>query len=104
MHSGMKRYILYRGRHSDWFDILQGSGQGGVLYPMFNLCFINDLLYLLVSSKCGFRMNNRSICSPAVADDMLLMALFKLGLDELLKICFLYSCKWGYLYGPLNAQ
>ena len=44
MHSGMKRSVLYRGHHSDWFDILQGLGQGGVLSPMFYLCFINDLI------------------------------------------------------------
>ena len=43
-------------------------------------------------------MNTRNICSPTVADDMLLMALSKLGLDELMRI-FLYSCKWRYEYG-----
>ena len=30
------------------------------------------------------------------------MALSKLGLDELLRICFLYSCKWRYECGPLK--
>ena len=58
MHSGMKRSVFCRGRHSDWFDILQGLQQGGVLSHMFYLCFVNDPIYLLVSSKCGFRMNN----------------------------------------------
>ena len=32
------------------------------------------------------------------------MALSKLGLDELLRICFLYSCKWRYEYGPLKCS
>ena len=46
-------------------------------------------------------MNTINIFSPTVADDMLLMALSKLGLDELMRICFfLYSCKWRYEYGP----
>ena len=104
MHSGMKRSVLCRDRHSDWFDCLQGLRQGRVLSPMFYLCFNNDRIYLLINSKCGFRMNNPSIGSPAVADDMLLMALSKLGLDELLKICFLYSCKWRYECGPLKCS
>ena len=69
--------------------ILQGLGQGGVLSTVFYLCFIDELINLLVSSKYGFRINRRNICSPAVADDMLLMALSKLGLDELLRTCFL---------------
>ena len=72
--------------------------------PVFYLCFIDKLINLLVSSKYGFRINRRSICSPAVADDMLLMALSKLGHDELLRICFLYSCKWRYAYGPLKCS
>ena len=62
------------------------------LSPVFYLCFIDELINLLVSSKYGFKINRRNICSPAVAYDMLLMALSKLGLDELLRICFLYSC------------
>ena len=45
-------------------------------------------------------MNNRSICSPAVAGDMLLMALFKLGLDELLKICFFIPVDGDMSVGP----
>ena len=53
MHGGMKRSVLYKGRHSVWFVILQGSRQGGALSPMFYLWFINDMLYLLVSSKYG---------------------------------------------------
>ena len=35
---------------------------------------------------------------------MLLMALSKLGLYELLRIYFLYSCKWRYEYGPLKCS
>ena len=107
MHRGMKRTVLYKGHYSDWFDILQCLGQGRVLSPIFYLCFIDELINLLVSSKYGFRINRRSICSPAVADDMLLMALLKLGLDELLRIYFLYSCKWRkwrYEYGPLKCS
>ena len=32
------------------------------------------------------------------------MGLSKLGLDELLQICFCYSCKWRYEYGPLKCS
>ena len=101
---GMKRSVLYKDHYSDWFDILQGFGQGGVLSAAFYMCFIDAHINLLVVSKYGFRINSRNICSPAVADDMLLMALSKLDLDELLRICFLYSCKWRYEYGPLKCS
>ena len=103
-HRGMKRSVQYKGHYSYWFDILQGLGQGGVLSPVFYLCFKDELINLPVVSKQGLRIKSRSICSTAVADDMLLMALSKLCLDELLRICFLYSCKWRYEYGPLKCS
>ena len=53
-------------------------------------------------SKFGFKMNTRVICAQTVADDMLLMALSKLGLDALMRICFSNGCKWRFLYGPLK--
>ena len=60
MHNGMKRSVLYKGRYSDWFTVLQGLGQGGVLSPLFYLCFINDLIKQLACSTYGFRMNTSS--------------------------------------------
>ena len=45
----------------------------------------------------------RVICAPTVADDMLLMALSKLGIDALMKICFSNGCKWRFLFGPLKC-
>ena len=100
MYKGMKSAVLYKGYYSAWFSVLQGTWQGGVMSPFFYLCFINDLISELIARSYGFIMSNRSICSPAVADDMLLMALSKLGLDGLMRICFSYACKWRYEYGP----
>ena len=39
MHNGMKRSILYKGRNSDWFTVLQGLGQGGVLSPLLSMLY-----------------------------------------------------------------
>ena len=90
----MKSAALYKGYYSAWFTVLQETWQSGVMSPFFYLRFINDLISELIASSYGFIMSNRSICSPAVADDTLLMALSKLGLDGLIRICFSYACKW----------
>ena len=33
LHNGMKSCVLYKGNYSDWFPVLQGTRQGGVLSP-----------------------------------------------------------------------
>ena len=100
LHKDIKSAVLYKGYYSDWFSVLQGTRQGGVLSPFLYLCFNNDLINELVASKLGFKLSTRCICAPAVADKMLLMALSKLGLDGLMRICFSNGCKWRFLYAP----
>ena len=104
LHKDMKSAVFYKGYHSPWFSVMQGTRQGGVLSPFLYLCFNNDLINELVASKFGFKLNTRVTCAPTVADDMLLMALSKLGLDALMRICFSNGCKWRFLYGPLKCN
>ena len=44
------------------------------------------------------------MCSPTVTDDMLLWSLSKKGLDELMTICYRYSCKWRFEYQPSKCS
>ena len=104
LHSGMKSCVLYKGHKSNWFEILQGTRQGGVLSPLMYLCFVNDLLIELTSCKFGLSIFGKNMCSPTVADDMLLSSLSKKGLDELMAICYRYSCKWRFEYQPSKCS
>ena len=45
-----------------------------------------------------------NVCSPTVADDMVLLALSVAGLLCLLCICYAYSCKWRYEYSVLKSS
>ncbi|MCG8077811.1 MAG: hypothetical protein JAY75_16445, partial [Candidatus Thiodiazotropha taylori] len=92
LHRDMTSCVLYKGHKSEWFDISQGTRQGGVLSPFLYLCFANDLLEELSRCTAGLKMFGYNISCPAVADDMLLASLSKRGLDELflqlaLRIC-----------------
>ena len=91
LHSDMISCVLYKGHKSDWFKILQGSRQGGLLSPFMFLCYNHDLLEL---TKCtvGFKMLNINVSCPTVADDMGLLVLSVSGLALLLCICYAYSC------------
>jgi hypothetical protein len=98
MYTGMSSRVKYRGCHSDWFPVLQGTRQGGVSSPKLYLLFIDGLIDELEKSGLGLCIYNTSFASPTVADDMCLVALSKEALDRMLDICFEYSRKWRYSY------
>ena len=103
LHTNMKSRVLYKGQNSNWFDLLQGTRQGGVLSPFLFLCFSNDLLNELCNSTAGLKICNNIFGCPTVCDDMLLASLSKKGLQELIQICFLNSCKWHFEYMPIKC-
>ena len=56
LHMNMKSSVLYKGHNSDWFDVLQGNRQGGILSPLLFLCLTNDLLNELCNCTAGLRI------------------------------------------------
>ena len=72
MHSDMYSRVLFTGHCPGWFPVLQGTRQGGLQSPFLKLCYINELINILVSSNLGFKINNFDFYAPSFADDMAL--------------------------------
>ena len=106
LHGNMTSHVIYNGHYSSWFRILQGSRQGGVVSPFMYLCYIDDLIRELCNCMDGFMLLGLILYALTVADDMLLLALSKAGLDKLLVICYQYSFKWryDYMYVPIKCS
>ena len=100
LYANMESCVRTQSQVSDWFPVLQGTRQGGVISPFLFLINTNELLWEIDRSGFGMCVLNIKCGSPAVADDMLLMSLSKLGLDQMLNICFNNSCKWRIEYQP----
>ena len=66
--------------------------------------FINGLIEEQEVSGFGFCMYGKQICSPTVADDMVLVSLSKQGMNEMLDICWKYSQKWRYFYNAAKCK
>ena len=94
LHSNVKSSVFHTGYYSTAFPVLQGTRQGGVISPFMYLCFIDDLLDELNACDVGFKINDIKLASPTVCDDMLLLALSRLGLHILMQISYRYSCLW----------
>ena len=56
--------------------------------------FVDDLLDEFNACDVGFKINDIKFASPTVCDDMLLLALSRLGLHILMQISYRYSCLW----------
>lgn len=89
---------------SEWFPVRQGTRQGGKSSPLLFLLYINGLIQELENSKLGFCIYNFNICSPTVADDMILFSMSKYGLDQMLQICYEYSLKWRFEYNAKKCS
>ena len=100
MHSDMYSCVLINGHMSDWFPVLQGTRQGGCWSPFLYLIYINDLISELQNSSYGLSIGHISVCAPTVADDMLLLSLSIKSLQNMIDICYNYSCRWRFQYNP----
>ncbi|CAB4039066.1 Hypothetical predicted protein [Paramuricea clavata] len=83
-YSDMEEYVLYNGKRSRQYNILQGVRQGGVLSPWLFLLFIDDMISELEKLSTGIVIQNLFVGSPMFADDLTLMSRLKRGLDNML--------------------
>ena len=103
MYMDMSSCVRGRGFKSDWFQVRQGTRQGGVISPFLYLLFINELIYELEKAGLGFFVYSISCGFPTVADDMLVGSYSKRVLEMMLAICFKYANKWRFEYGIIKC-
>ena len=82
----MTSCIRYQGKHSEWFNVLQGTRQGGKSSPILYLLYINDLINAMEQSGCGICLYDTRLSSPSLADDMPLISFSINGLNKMLEI------------------
>ena len=103
MYTDMSSCVRGRGFKSDWFQVRQGTRQGGVISPFLYLLFINELIYELEKAGLGFLIYGICCGFPTVADDMLVGSYSKRALEMMLAICFKYANKWRFEYGIIKC-
>ena len=79
LHHNLTGCVLHNGYHSACFPVLQGTRQRGVISPLSYLCFIDDLLNEICECGAGFKIDGVCYAAPSVCDDMLFLALSKMG-------------------------
>ena len=99
-YQDVKSCVLYEGILSPWFNVQQSVRQGGVLSAWFYVIYMNDLPKQLQNANVGATISNKFYGCPMQADDVALLALTKHDLEAMMKICYVYSCRWRYSLNP----
>ena len=103
LYTGIKAQVLYSGSLSRRFDVLQGTGQGRILAPFMYKVYINELLNELTQHSCAPSLNSTSLTSPAFADDITLLSIYRTFLSTFMNMCYEYSIKWRYEFNHLKS-
>ena len=82
----MKTRVIWRNSYIDYFHVLSGTKQGGVLSPKIFVVYMDDLIKILQKRGIGCHVLNFFFACLLYADNICLMAPSRGALQELLRI------------------
>ena len=105
-YTNFKSCVFVAGKQSGWFEVLQGVHQGGPFSMKMYIMFNNDLLDILgsLSGGAGIRGIDISLTSPAFADDISIMTLYKPHMQIMLNAAYRHSCLWRYEFNSQKSH
>ena len=94
MYRNILSTVNINSKRSNWFSVLQGVHQGGVMFTFLFLIYRNDLLNELESSIKGSHIGFINCCCPTYVDDMVVLANLPNALQFLMRIIYKYYYKY----------
>ena len=80
----MRSCVKWRGKFSEYFNVLTGTRQGGVLSPKFFTLYVDGLIKRLRSKGIGCHVLYLFMACIMYADDLCLIAPTRGAMQELL--------------------
>ena len=99
-YDDMQCKVRIKNATSDSFKVLIGVFQGGKWSSRLFQIFYSQLLDMLADSLLGCNLYDLRTVSPTYADDIAIVAPYKVTLQHLLNIVHSYSSKWRILFNP----
>ena len=83
----LKSRCQWRGSFSDYFNVLTGVKQGGVISPQLFTLYVDDLISRLRSRGLGCHIASLFVACLFYADDLCLIAPTRGAMQEMLTVC-----------------
>ena len=97
--------VAYSGiMRGEFFPVLCGVRQGGVLSPYLFSVYVNDLIVQLRQTGYGIHVGQLFVGCALYADDIALLSASCYGLQKLVDICTCYGAMWDIKFNPLKSQ
>jgi hypothetical protein len=96
--------VVWAGLASDYFSVLNGVKQGGVISPILFCIYIDDLLIKLRMSGVGCFVGLNFTGALAYADDIVLMAPTPSAMRKLLAICDEYAAQYDIIFNADKSK
>ena len=86
-YSNMKSRCRWHDSYSEFFDVITGTKQGGILSPRIFTLYMNDLITRLRKKGVGCHLIHTFVACLLYADDLCLIAPTRGAMQEMLCIC-----------------
>ena len=96
--------VRWEDQYSDWFFIMAGVRQGGILSPDFYSLYVDDLIPILSKLNVGCHIKNQFVSAIFYADDMALLSPSLRGLQKLLDACQEFCNDWDICLNPKKSK
>ena len=100
-YSNLVCRVKWDNSYSEWFCVVAGVRQGGILSPDFYCLYVEELISILKAKDVGCYILSIFLAALIYADDMALLAPSVKGLCTLLEACNDYCTEWDIC---LNAR
>ena len=104
IYTHQKMCIQWYSHVTDKFTIVNGVKQGGVLSPTLFTNYIDDLLDQLKKSNVGCNVGNIYCGAFGYADDILLIAPTKTGLNKMISIAESFANTFDIIFNALKCK
>ena len=96
--------VVWNGEVGEWFDMESGVAQGCPLSPVLFSLYINDIALEIKKKGGSVQYGEVRVSVLMYADDMVLVADSKKGLQDSIDAAFAYSSKWRFLFNAAKDK
>ena len=104
LYLNMKSRCQWRGTFSEYFDVLTGTKQGGVISPRIFTLYMDDLIDRLKKRGIGCHLIDLFVACLFYADDLCLIAPTRSAMQEMLNLCQEYCSEFCLTFNVKKSK